>query len=270
MDRIQRDIYFLRDWVKYPIDYPQGADEIPLEFIARDYELPSGATIRVCVEKPSGKTIYNELVGAIEGNTIIIQPEKQMTAEAGRTDLQIEIKKDESTLLSFVYPINIKRSLMKIDSDNGSNLIDMFLKEVQEAIDRLEATRNAIIEAAQNGEFSASIEVGDTATLNPEQAATVTNVGTPMDVILNFGIPKGKTGDTGPRGPQGIQGIQGPPGKDGKDGGNGIITELGSGLFGMYVDEEGHLIMVVNQGEEIPPFKIVDGRLKYILGEAGT
>ena len=59
-------------------------------------------------------------------------------------------------------------------------------------------------------------------------------------------------------------------GKDGEDGGNGIITELGSGLFGMYVDKEGHLIMVVNQGEEIPPLKIVDGRLKYILGEAGT
>lgn len=267
MDRIQRDIYFLRDWVKYPIDYPQGSDAIPLEFTARDYEIPSGATIRVCMEKPSGKTIYNELVGAIDGNTIIIEPEKQMTAEVGRTDLQIEIKKDESTLLSFTYPLNIKRSLMKIDSNDGSNLIDMFLKEVQAAIDRLEATQNAIIEAAQNGEFSASVEVGDTATLNPGEAATATNVGTPMDVILNFGIPKGETGDTGPRGPQGIQGVQGPPGKDGENGGNGIVTELGAGFFGMYVNEEGHLIMVVNQGEEIPPLKIVEGRLKYVLGE---
>lgn len=267
MDRIQRDIYFLRDWVKYPIDYPQGSDAIPLEFTARDYEIPSGATIRVCMEKPSGKTIYNELVGAIDGNTIIIEPEKQMTAEVGRTDLQIEIKKDESTLLSFTYPLNIKRSLMKIDSNDGSNLIDMFLKEVQAAIDRLEATQNAIIEAAQNGEFSASVEVGDTATLNPGEAATATNVGTPMDVILNFGIPKGETGDTGPRGPQGIQGVQGPPGKDGENGGNGIVTELEAGLFGMHVDENGHLIMVVNQGEEIPPLKIVDGRLKYVLGE---
>lgn len=267
MDRIQRDIYFLRDWVKYPIDYPQGSDAIPLEFTARDYEIPSGATIRVCMKKPSGKTIYNELVGAIDGNTIIIEPEKQMTAEVGRTDLQIEIKKDESTLLSFTYPLNIKRSLMKIDSNDGSNLIDMFLKEVQAAIDRLEATQNAIIEAAQNGEFSASVEVGDTATLNPGEAATATNVGTPMDVILNFGIPKGETGDTGPRGPQGIQGVQGPPGKDGENGGNGIVTELGAGLFGMYVNEEGHLIMVVNQGEEIPPLKIVEGRLKYVLGE---
>lgn len=267
MDRIQRDIYFLRDWVKYPIDYPQGSDAIPLEFTARDYEIPSGATIRVCMKKPSGKTIYNELVGAIDGNTIIIEPEKQMTAEVGRTDLQIEIKKDESTLLSFTYPLNIKRSLMKIDSNDGSNLIDMFLQEVQAAIDRLEATQNAIIEAAQNGEFSASVEVGDTATLNPGEAATATNVGTPMDVILNFGIPKGETGDTGPRGPQGIQGVQGPPGKDGENGGNGIVTELGAGLFGMYVNEEGHLIMVVNQGEEIPPLKIVEGRLKYVLGE---
>ena len=91
-----------------------------------------------------------------------------------------------------------------------------------------------------------------------------------MDVILDFAIPKGKAGDTGPRGPQGVQGPQGPPGKDGEGGGNGIVTELDPGLFGMYVNAEGHLIMVVTQGEEAPPFKIVDGRLKYILGEAGT
>ena len=145
MDRIQRDIYFLRDWVKYPIDYPQGADEIPLEFIARDYELPSGAAIRVCVEKPSGKTIYNELVGAIDGNTIIIQPEKQMTAEAGRTDLQIEIKKDESTLLSFVYPINIKRILLNIVCHNAINLIALFLKDVLYAIVTLVSTTTSLI-----------------------------------------------------------------------------------------------------------------------------
>lgn len=267
MDKIQRDIYFLRDCVKYPIDYPQGSDKIPLVFTARDYDLPSGGTVRICVKKPSGKMIYNEISGVINGNVITIQPEKQMTAEAGRTDLQVEINKDSQTLLTFIYPINIKRSLIKMDSQNGSNFVDEYLTKMQEAIDRMEEAREEIIEMAEKGEFSASIEVGDTATLNPGESATVTNVGTPMDVVLNFGIPKGEKGDTGPRGPQGIQGVQGPPGEDGENGGNGIVTELEAGLFGMHVDENGHLIMVVNQGEEIPPLKIVDGRLKYVLGE---
>lgn len=270
MDKIQRDIYFLRDWVKYPIDYPQGSDKIPLVFTARDYDLPSGATTRVCVEKPSGKAIYNEVTGIISGNVITIQPQKQMTAEAGRTDLQVEINKGGQTLLTFVYPINVKRSLMRIDSENGSNFIDEYLRKMQECMDRMEETREEIIEMAERGDFSASIDVGDTATLEPGEPATVKNIGTIRDAILNFGIPKGKTGATGPRGPQGVQGIQGPPGEDGEDGGNGIVTELGPGLFGMYVNEGGHLIMVVTQGEEVPTLKIVDGRLKYILGEAGA
>ena len=59
MDKIQRDIYFLRDWVKYPIDYPQGSDKIPLVFTARDYDLPSGATAAKtddCRSWPDGST----------------------------------------------------------------------------------------------------------------------------------------------------------------------------------------------------------------------
>ena len=270
MDKIQRDIYLLRDWVKYPIDYPQGSDKIPLVFVARDYDLPSGSTARICVEKPSGKIIYNDITGSINGNEITVQPQKQMMAEAGRTNLQVELSKDGETLLTFVYPINVKRSLMRVDSLNGSNFIDEYLQKMQECMDRLEETREEIIEMVENGDFLATVDVGDTATLEPGEQATVKNVGTNRDAILNFGIPKGKTGETGPRGPQGIQGIQGPPGENGKDGGNGIVTDLDPGLFGMYVNGNGHLIMVITQGEEIPPLKIVDGRLKYILGEAGT
>lgn len=141
MDKIQRDIYFLRDWIKYPIDYPQGSNKIPLEFTARDYDLPQDASVRICFKKPSGKMIYNELTGAINGNVITIQPEKQMTAEAGKTNLQIEINKDSQTLMSFVYPVNIKRSLMKIDSQNGSNFVDEYLTKLQECLNQMESDR---------------------------------------------------------------------------------------------------------------------------------
>lgn len=73
----------------------------------------------------------------------------------------------------------------------------------------------------------ASIAVGVTTTTDPGTNASVTNVGTDDNVILNFNIPKGETGPigpqgipgtegptgpTGPTGPQGLQGIQGPTG----------------------------------------------------------
>ena len=69
--------------------------------------------------------------------------------------------------MTFVYPINVKRSLMRIDSENGSNFIDEYLRKMQECMDRMEETREEIIEMAERGDFSASIDVGDTATLEP-------------------------------------------------------------------------------------------------------
>lgn len=85
----------------------------------------------------------------------------------------------------------------------------------------------------------ASIAVGVTTTTDPGTNASVTNVGTDDNVILNFNIPKGETGPIGPQGipgtegptgpagpagPQGLQGIQGPTGPAGPAGPTAIET----------------------------------------------
>ena len=84
-----------------------------------------------------------------------------------------------------------------------------------------------------------SIAVGVTTTTDPGTNASVTNVGTDDNVILNFNIPKGETGPigpqgipgtegptgpTGPQGLQGLQGIQGPTGPTGPAGPTAIET----------------------------------------------
>ena len=85
----------------------------------------------------------------------------------------------------------------------------------------------------------ASIAVGVTTTTDPGTNASVTNVGTDDNVILNFNIPRGETGPigpqgipgtegpTGPTGPQGLQGIQGPTGPTGPQGLQGIQGPTG-------------------------------------------
>lgn len=65
----------------------------------------------------------------------------------------------------------------------------------------------------------ASIAVGVTTTTDPGTNASVTNVGTNDNVILNFNIPRG---ETGPIGPQGIPGIEGPTGPTGPQGLQGL------------------------------------------------
>lgn len=65
-----------------------------------------------------------------------------------------------------------------------------------------------------NGEKgeAASVTVGTTTTGNPGTNASVVNVGTSSDAVLNFTIPRGATGAQGEQGIQGEQGVQGEPG----------------------------------------------------------
>lgn len=57
---------------------------------------------------------------------------------------------------------------------------------------------------------SATIAVGTVNTLPAGQPATVTNAGTSLAAIFNFGIPQGQTGATGNPGPTGATGATGP------------------------------------------------------------
>jgi hypothetical protein len=58
-----------------------------------------------------------------------------------------------------------------------------------------------------------TVNVGTTTTLPPNTNATVTNSGTSISAILNFGIPTGATGPQGEQGEQGPRGERGPAGE---------------------------------------------------------
>ena len=74
-----------------------------------------------------------------------------------------------------------------------------------------------------------TIDVGTTTTTDPGTNASVTNVGTNENVILDFTIPRGETGATGPTGPQGLQGAIGATGPTGPTGDSGETPTLGIG-----------------------------------------
>ncbi len=62
----------------------------------------------------------------------------------------------------------------------------------------------------------ATVNVGTTETGDAGSEAMVVDVGTDMDVILNFKIPRGETGIMGPQGEKGEQGPRGFPGEIGR------------------------------------------------------
>lgn len=58
----------------------------------------------------------------------------------------------------------------------------------------------------QGPQGPSTIQIGNVETTEPDKEAEVINVGTPVDVVLNFKIPKGEKGDPGPRGMPGETG----------------------------------------------------------------
>lgn len=56
------------------------------------------------------------------------------------------------------------------------------------------------IKGERGEQGSSTIKVGNIETIEPTEKASVINVGTPVDVVLDFKIPKGEQGEQGPRG----------------------------------------------------------------------
>ena len=96
---------------------------------------------------------------------------------------------------------------------------------------------------------SPTVNVGEVTTLNSGQPATVSNVGSDSNVILNFGIPQG---------PQGIQGVPGVNGADGDDGVSPTIT-VGS-TYTLQPDQPATVENVGSDTEVILNFGIPQGR----------
>lgn len=70
---------------------------------------------------------------------------------------------------------------------------------------------------------------------------------------------QGIQGETGPQGPQGLQGIQGPRGEAGI---NGVVLSVETGSYAFEVDEDGHLILVYEDGTTPPNLELgEDGHL---------
>lgn len=67
----------------------------------------------------------------------------------------------------------------------------------------------------ERGETALTFNVGTTTTTESGTNASVSNVGSGVDIVLNFSIPRGEQGIQGEQGVQGEQGIQGEKGEKG-------------------------------------------------------
>ena len=81
------------------------------------------------------------------------------------------------------------------------SLINAIMKHMVTSVNGIEPDENGNVQIQAGG--GATVKVGTTSTLEPGNDATVTNIGSDTNVVLNFGIPKGDTGKQGPAGANG-------------------------------------------------------------------
>ena len=245
MNNIERDLYVLINTFKEPIEMTQGTDGIPLIFYFRDYDIPTGTTASVFVKKPSEKAIQDIATVNASNDTVTVNVTTQMTDEVGEAMVQVQLKNGGNDVFTFNYPLLVSPSATPVNSENGSSFIDEYLEKIEKATSESKAATEAskqtteeMKQKAQNGDFSATVNAGSTVTGEPGTKAVVRNSGTAKDAVFDFTIPRGMPG---------------------------VSTSLSPGIFEMYVNDSGHLILRNNDNEPAPPLSIQDGRLIYTL-----
>lgn len=134
MNIIRRNVFVLTDSIKTTIKYVQGTDTVPIVFKYRDFIFPDGMAAEVYVRKPSGKEVNEPAAVNMADNSVTVDITKQMTAEAGIADMQIILKPAGGELYSFTEQLDVKRSIVAINSETGSSILDEYMKRINELV----------------------------------------------------------------------------------------------------------------------------------------
>lgn len=171
-NQINRDIYVLSSKVKDPIDYVRLTNDIPIVFTFRDYDIPSGSTAHVYVQKPSGKAVYD--TAKISGNVVTVTVTDQMFAELGVSDLQIRITQGDEKLVSFSQPVRVHPNYTEGDAQQSQN-DGGFFDDAEQAVENANtAAENANSAADAANAAAEAVEGAVSGVINDNQVSEST------------------------------------------------------------------------------------------------
>lgn len=161
-------------------------------FVIDDYEIPTDAEIRLYLEKPSGKRIYNP--GILQNSIISFQPTEQTLAEIGQSIGQIQITLNKQTITSYPFFLNVTRNYVlnaDIESTDEFLILDNLIDDAQKTLAEMKAlitkvtnqekarveAENARIQAENKRQTDTSNAIADanTAANNANTKATLAN-----------------------------------------------------------------------------------------------
>lgn len=179
MNIIQRNIFVTRKDLVTVIHYPQGSNAVPVYIRIADWEIPSGASARIYMKKPSGLEIYND--AEISGNIVQITMTTQMTAEAGDAHASIQITKGENILNSFCLLFHIESTPISdnaVESKDEFTALENLVAEADQAVKDAETATAAANTAAGTADTAAGAANTAAGTANRAAQAANTAAGT--------------------------------------------------------------------------------------------
>lgn len=128
-----------------PINYVAGATEPDIQFQLTDYEIPSGASARVFVQRKDNTFEYS--VAAIDGNTVTVSPTTSMFSVRGEGKIQVTLTVGGEVVKTFSVPVFVHVDLADSEATEGVDVVSVFQQAEEDAL--ADFTEDAEAEAAR-------------------------------------------------------------------------------------------------------------------------
>lgn len=155
-------LYVGRIGVPIQIDAVQATNAISYDFTIMDWVIPTGATAKIYIKKPSGAEVYTTC--QIDGQTVTFAPTTQSYAEVGTSEAQLQIISGDKVMVSFMFSIKVHKNMIDdsaIESTNEYTALtqalqtvtsyDTRIAEAQAAADTAQQTADSKLEPNGDG-----------------------------------------------------------------------------------------------------------------------
>ena len=129
------------------IDVVQYDTGVQLVFSLVDFDIPSGTSATLYVQKRSGKFVYQEKNITVSGNEITIDLENQALTEHGETKYQITLKNGTDTVTTFAGVLRIEKSLADASAVESKTVIRAFDEAVADHVAEFQTKAEQIVAA---------------------------------------------------------------------------------------------------------------------------
>lgn len=170
-----------------PVDLVQYDTGVQLVVTVTDFEVPTGTTATLYVQKPSGKFVYQETGITISGNVITVNLENQALTEHGETGYQLRLVNGSDRITTFAGVLNVQKSLADAGAVESSTVIAAFEAKTAEQIAEIQAEADAQIERIQNqfNTFATKTDAANAVKGNLSGAVVVADDVSPMEHELS-------------------------------------------------------------------------------------